>query len=143
MFNLFECYKQYGLEHQVAWEAYRLENGLTVKINPDADPEYPLKQGAAFEFVSYAAYRPTKPMVVKDINESIRDKYQPMVKALNTNAAPQYNMYRTKIVEVIHLPRVIDLNHPDYNFDLLNFMLNQSILPAELLVFMMQEIAKR
>jgi hypothetical protein len=142
MFNLYELFKKYNVEHLFPWEAYRLENNLTVKINPASDMLYPFHKGDLFQFVSHSTYRPGKELHVKNISDQVRDAFPPRVKSTGSQTTTEYEMYSSKIVEKINLVKVINLSDPEFNFEMLNFTLIGAPLMSELLVFMMQEIQR-
>lgn len=140
MFNLYELCRKYNIEHLIAWEAYRLENNLTVKINPDADILFPFNEGDMFQFVSYSTYRPGKELWVRNISDQVRDAFQPKNRGVTESAG--YDLYSSKIVEKIDLTKVIDLGDKNFNFDLLSFTLIGMPMFSELMIFMLQEISK-
>lgn len=145
MFNLYECYRKYNIEHMIAWEAYELDNGLTVKINPSADPHYPFKKGQDFSFISHDVY--SKPgntkesLFIYNVDQATREKYPEVITGLDIKGQPVRVLHQAKVVEVKPLVKVIDLDH-DFDFEWLNFTLNGAPLFAELLVYMMKEISE-
>lgn len=147
MFNLFQCFQKYGLEHIVPWEAYKLENNLIVKILPESDIAYPLKVGQTFSFVSYDRYRSGPlgvfPLYIYNIDDTARDAFPLRITAIGADGEQSHATYSFNIIEKIPLPKVIDLDDSNYDFDLLNFTLSGIPLNSELLVFMMKEISRR
>lgn len=147
MFNLYQCFQKYGLEHIVPWEAYKLENNLVVKILPESDLSYPLKVGHNFSFVSYDRYRSDRngifPLYIYNLDDTAREAFPLRLKGIADNGEQSFTTYSFRIVEKIPLPKVIDLEDANYDFDLLNFTLTGIPLNSELLVFMMREISRR
>jgi hypothetical protein len=147
LFNIYECFKKYGLEHVVPWEAYKLENNLVVKILPESDTAYPFKVGHSLSFVSFDRYKVDRkgihPLYVYNLDDAARDMFPQRIKSMGPDGEPQYATYTFKIIEKVDLLKVIDLGRSDYNFDLLNFTLAGTPLNSELLVFMMKEISMR
>lgn len=140
MFNLYELFRKYNIEHLYAWEAYRLENNLTVKIKPEADILYPFNEGDMFQFVSYSTYRPGRELWIQNISDQVRDAFQPKNKGKTLAAG--HELYASKIVEKIDLTKVIDMKDGNFSFDRLNFTLAGTPMFSELLVFMLQEISR-
>jgi hypothetical protein len=137
-FDLYGLYDRYNLAHTIPWEAYKLENGLVVKINPVSDPEYPFKIGHTFKFVSHSLYRVGQPIYVKDISGEIRDLYSPNITEIRPNGETVFKLYESKIVEKIPLVRVINPSEPDFDWSLLDFTLNGATLFSELLVWIIR-----
>lgn len=142
MFNLYELFRKYNIEHKVSWEAFKLENGLIVKIEPESDPLYPFNVGDIFNFISYSTYKSGHPLYIQNISDQVREEFQPRIKRLGVNSQPEYDLYSSKIIKKIDLIKVIDLKDKDFNFSLLNFTLIGIPMFAEILVFMMQEIQR-
>jgi len=144
--NIYDCYKQYGFETSIPWEAYKLDNGLIVKISPQSDPRYPLAVGDEFNFISYNKYKDSFGLAIKDITEDVRSEYPERPHSIlypSSGGKPEttYTIYESKVVEKIAFPRILTLSDPDYDFGLLNFFFNGTPLLSEILVFMMQSIA--
>lgn len=137
-FDLYNLYDRYNLAHTIPWEAYRLENGLVVKINPTSDPEYPFKIGHTFKFVSHALYRVGHPIYVKGVSSEVRDLYPPNVTEIRSNGETVFKLYESKIVEKIPLVRVICPENSNFDWDLLDFTLNGATLFSELLVWIIR-----
>lgn len=137
-FDLYSLYDRYNLAHTIPWEAYKLENGLTVKINPVSDPEYPFKIGHTFKFVSHSLYRVGQPIYVKGIASEIREAYPPNVTEIRSNGETVFKLYESKVVEKIPLTRIINPSDPDFDWSLLDFTLNGATLFSELLVWIIQ-----
>jgi len=140
VFNLYELLKKYNIEHRYAWEAYRLENNLVVKIKPESDPLYPFHEGDIFQFVSYSTYRPGMDLHIQNISDQVRDSFKPRLKGLTEKSG--YEMYSSKVIQVIPLIKVINLDDAHFNFDRLNFTLSGMPMFSELVVYMLQEISK-
>ena len=138
MFNLYEMYDRYNMSHTIPWEAYKLENGLIVKINPASDSEYPFKVGHTFKFVSHALYRVGHPIFIKDVCGEIRDRYSPNVLEIRPNGETIFKLYESVVVEKIPLPRMIDTADPNFDWGLLDFTLNGAALFSELIVWMIK-----
>jgi hypothetical protein len=143
MFNLYEMYDRYNLAHTLPWEAYKLENGLIVKINPASDPEYPLKIGHTFKFVSHALYRVGHPIYIKDLNGDVRDKFSPNVIEIRPNGETVFKLYESRVVEKIPLVRMINPEDPDFDWSLLDFTLNGAALFSELLVWIIRSASTK
>lgn len=142
VFNLYEMYKKARIEHLIAWEAYQLENELVVKIDPMSDKGYPFKIGQTLSFVSHNKFTAETPLYIYDINDEIRDNFPEIVEKIDHNGKVTYKLYHLKVTKIIDLIKVIDLDNPKFDFELLNFTLNGAPLFAEILVYMMQEIGK-
>jgi hypothetical protein len=140
-FNLYEMFQKYGVAHLQPWEAYRLENNLLVKIDPSSDTKYPFNVGDNFEFVSYNMYKAGHPLFVHNLSSSVMESFQINVKNFDENSNPDYILYKSKIVEKVDLIKVIDLDNPKFDFDLLAFTLNGLPLFSELIAFMFKEIS--
>lgn len=142
-FDLYGLYDRYNLSHTLPWEAYRLENGLIVKINPTSDAEYPFKVGHTFKFVSHSLYRVGQPLFIKGVSGEVRDRFPPNVVEIRPNGETVFSLYETKVVEKIPLTRVIAPSDPDFDWELLDFTLNGAALFSELLVWMMRIASRR
>jgi len=143
IFNLYDMYDKYNMSHMIPWEAYKLENGLIVKINPASDSEYPFKIGHTFKFVSHALYRVGHPIFIKDVSGDIRDKYSPNVLEIRPNGETVFKLYESTVVEKISLPRVINTSDQNFDWSMLDFTLNGSALFSELLVWIIQLASKK
>jgi len=139
MLNLYELYEKNGIAHQLPWEAYRLDNGLVVKIDVGVDPRYPFQVGDKFEFISHRRYNERGGLYLLNYNPEIAEKYPEHVVGIE-NGDPVYEKYSANIIQKIDLCKVIDLTKESFDFELLNFTLNGFPLYAEVLVYMMQEI---
>lgn len=139
MLNLYELFEKNGVAHLIAWEAYRLDNGLVVKIDVGVDPRYPFKVGEKIEFISHRRFNEQGALYILNYNPEIAEKYPERVVGIE-NGDPVYDKYQAGVIEKIDLYKAIDLSKPNIDFDLLNFTLNGMPLYAEVLVYMMQQI---
>lgn len=139
LLNLYQLFEKNGMAHLVPWEAYRLDNGLVVKIDVGADPRYPFKVGDQIEFISHSRYNEKGRLYILNHNPEIVERYPERVIGVQ-NAGAVHEKYRANIIEKINLYKVIDLSRDDIDFELLNFTLNGMPLFAEVLVYMMQQI---
>lgn len=137
-FDLYGLYDRYNLAHTLPWEAYRLSNGLIVKINPSSDSEYPFKVGHTFKFVSHSLYRVGQPLFIKGVSGEAREKFPPNVVEIRPNGETVFKMYESKIEEKIPLTRVIAPSDPNFDWEMLDFTLNGATLFSELLVWIIQ-----
>jgi len=140
MFNLYEMFQKYGVAHLQPWEAYRLENNLLVKIDPSSDTRYPFNVGDNFEFISYNMYKLGHPLYIYNLSSIVMDSFQVNVKNFDENNSPEYVPYKSKIIEKVDLIKVIDLDNPKFDYELLAFTLNGLPLFSELIAFMFKQI---
>ena len=141
MLNLYELFEKNGIVHHIPWEAYRLDNGLVVKIDVSSDPRYPFKVGEKFEFISHRIYGNGGALYILHLTPDNAEKFPERITGIE-NGQPVYEKYQAHIIEKIDLYKVIDLNQEKIDFELLNFTLNGMPLYSEVLVYMMQEIHK-
>jgi len=139
MLNLYQLFEKNGVAHLIPWEAYRLDNGLVIKIDVGSDSRYPFKVGERVEFISHRRYNEGGALYILNYNPEIAEKYPERIVGID-NGEPVYEKYTATVIEKIDLYKVIDLSQEKFDFELLNFTLNGMPLYAEVLVYMMQTI---